>query len=1016
MNLRLEEAAPCLVDWLERRVVESATGAAEENLSVEPSGRFWLGCLASEEAVIELGLGDRGERLDPCAAGIRVRVLDAPPWTFAVRASARAWIKREDGVWRKSPEASVELQIEVPGEGEFDFGRDEFAVSLGGVTGADGLAAEVRVEARRDEDARHELTVLLVNASPKDSAEFKDTKLYECRLLLEGLDTEPFLLESLPDSFRYDRRVPAYGVNCGVRSDHPGTFEITDVITVDRRRPAYWHGDGDPPDLRFAVLANNPLPSLHELATSLRTWGERVWGDTALDQRATDDLWTTAMRAEAESAAGEFRAELERVNKGLDLLRSDDRLLRAFRLMNEAIEHSANGRYDGWRPFQVGFLLANLASVAHPEQEAEIADIVWFATGGGKTETYLGLLILAAFLDRMTGKLSGVTAWSRFPLRMLSLQQTQRFANAMAGAEIVRRRERIPGDPFSTGFLVGQGGTPNRLRPDPRHGEPDPDDDSMPGHYQVLLECPFCRDPEIQMAFDRLHWTLEHQCTNEACPWPEAGLPFYVVDEEIYRFLPTVIVGTLDKVATISMQAAMRGLVGAPLGRCRGARHGYTYASRSATPRGCLVPGCRQEVDNLDLPPERFGPSFRLQDELHLLKDSLGAVDAHYEALLDHLQSEICGTKAKILASSATLTGYEKQVKVLYQRAGRVFPQPGPSQVEGFWSRDTRTMARRFVAVAPRGVTLEYAVDRTATVLQNAIRELMSDPARVCGHLGIDPVLAPELVSLYGVDVVYGNTLRDLDAVLRSLETQVPVEGTLGTASLTGRTDFDEVRATLGRLERPEEDFQERLHVVAASSMMSHGVDIDRLNVMVMLGLPLTTAEFIQATARIGRRWPGLVFVMHKVARERDAAMYRSFEKFVTQGDRFVEPVPITRRSRRVLERTIPGFELARILAIHEPRASHPLTMIRSLREGFEELGIEEAAETTAAIEALGFEDDMDEGLRDDLREWFAAFFRRLHDPPRDARFPSELSPFGGPMRSLRDVEEQAPIIGLVDR
>src|SRR5690606_10469049 len=123
--------------------------------------------------------------------------------------------------------------------------------------------------------------------------------------------------------------------------------------------------------------------------------------------------------------------------------------------------------------------------IVSPSSENEVADIVWFATGGGKTETYLGLLVTAALYDRLTGKLGGMTAWSRFPLRMLSLQQTQRFANAMAGAEVVRRRDNIPGDTFSVGFLVGQGATPNRLKVDPKEWEPDPADEEMPAKFQV---------------------------------------------------------------------------------------------------------------------------------------------------------------------------------------------------------------------------------------------------------------------------------------------------------------------------------------------------------------------------------------------------------------------------------------------------------------------------------------------------------------------------------------------------
>lgn len=1013
--MNLEEAGALFIEWLEARVLSSACGADVAELDVEPSGRFWLGRLASQEAVIELGLGDRGERLDPCAMGMRLRPKAGPPWRLSVEVSARAWLNAKNEPWRKSGLARQVIDVEVSDLGEFRFGRASIEDAFSRACSKQGLSAELLVEVTGDASNR-EIAISLVNVSPKKHPEFKDTNIYECELRVRGLGTEPYLLEALPDSFRYDRRVPAYGINGGVVEEQPGVFRTAEIGSVQRGRPEYWETGSIPPDLRFDSLAKAPLPSLRELIDAMARWGDEVWSAESLDTRATGDLWTDAMRAQAEAAAGEFRLELDRLREGLAILESDHVLLRSFRLMNDAIGISAKGRYERWRPFQMGFLLANIASIANPERESETADIVWFATGGGKTETYLGLIVMAAIHDRLTGKSSGVTAWSRFPLRMLSLQQTQRFANAMAGAEIVRQREGIDGDPFSCGFLVGQGGTPNRLRPDPPYGQPDPDDPDMPGRYQVLLECPFCSSETLSMALDRRHWSLEHRCNNDECPWPEPGLPFYIVDDEIYRFLPTVVVGTLDKVASVALQTAMRGLFGAPKARCKGAKHGYTYAPRSKAPTGCLVPGCRFDIEPFEQAVDRFGPSFRLQDELHLLKDSLGAVDAHYESLLDHLQCAAGGSRPKVLASSATLTGYDKQVEVLYRRAARVFPRPGPSVREGFWSRETDRPARRFVAVAPRGATLEYAVDRTTTILQTAIREVVTDPVGICQKIGIDPKFAADLVSLYGVDVIYGNTLRDLEAVTRSLETQVPVDGSLRTASLTGRTEFEEVRRILERLEKPEPEFDDRIHVVSASAMMSHGVDIDRLNLMVMLGLPLTTAEFIQSTARVGRRWPGLVFVMHKIGRERDAAMYRSFEKFVTQGDRFVEPVPITRRSRRVLERTIAGFELARILAIHEFSSPAALTTVKRLREYFQNHGIGAEDEIDAVVDALGLTGELDEYMRDDLRFWFEGFFRNLNDPAGTFTFPSDLAPLGGPMISLRDVEEQAPILGLVDR
>ncbi|BAZ92555.1 helicase [Thiohalobacter thiocyanaticus] len=1016
--MEIYEAAERFIGWMERRVVTAARGDNFQELDVEPSGKFWLGRLASEEYVELNKLGERGERLAPCAIGIRLRPMGQGHLRFSVKVSFSVWLKEDDGRWRKHGPVNETISVSLPLDDETrekTFGRDILAQAATRATGEAGYMPEIRTEVVSLPGAPDELVVSLVNATPKEVAALSDVNLFECWIEIDGIETTPYALEALPDSFRYNRDIPAYGINCGIETRSPGVFRTTDVVSAEKSRPQYWSAPTDQPDFSFETLSTNPLIPARALLEALSAWGEASWSAESLDERQHVHEWTSEMRSQADGEANQFKHELDRLREGIELLETDATLERAFRLANRSIKYSSSGKYEGWRPFQLAFLLSNLSSIVDSKQEPETADIVWFATGGGKTETYLGLIVTAALYDRLTGKLSGVTAWSRFPLRMLSLQQTQRFADAIAGAELVRREENIPGDPFSVGFLVGQGATPNRVRPDPPASDPvDPDDPNMPARYQVLSKCPFCHQDSIQMGFNRRSWKLDHRCTNDTCAWGHNALPFYVVDEEIYRFLPTVIVGTLDKAASISMQAAMRGLVGAPAGKCSIQGHGYTYAPRSSRPKGCLVPGCRAESEALDQAPERFGPTFRLQDELHLLRDSLGAVDSHYEALYDDLQQSICGRKPKILASSATLTGYEKQVDVLYRRKARVFPLPGPSTDEGFWTSASNKLMRRYVSLAPRGVTLEYAVDRTLTELQLAIREFIDNPGPICDEIGIERRFVDQLILIYGTDVVYGNNLRDLDAVMRSLETQVRVgeDKTVKTASLTSKLPFDEVRKTLSRLEQPETDFEDRLHVITASSMMSHGVDIERLNKMVMLGLPLGTAEFIQATARVGRTWPGLVIVIPKMARERDAGVYRSFGKFVEQGDRFVEPIPITRRSKRVLERTVSGLELARILAIHEPEANGSLTTVAKLRE-FEAKGdITREHELSSLVRMLQLSEALDLPLKNELEAWIDDFFHNLRDPGGTFRYPSDLSPTGDPMLSLRDVEEQVPVYG----
>lgn len=1005
----LMAAGERVVGWLRRQVIEAARGDHLHDLTVEPSNSFWLGRIAPEGDVAADGTGHL-ERLNPCSIGIRVRPATDGPWRFEARVRARAWLRDASKVWRKTGLLDSVVPLEIPaGPSAGSQGEEQLSSDLAAVVGVQGLVARVDHTLVAGADGKPELTIRLVNCTGSVSKDLRDTNLYEVQLDLRDLAIEPFVLAALPDSFRYDRRVWAYGSNCGVALSEDGTVTSCDFIAVPRARSDHL-GSPAGSALTFRGLSTDPLPLLRGLVEEYRSWGAREWSDAALRARSSRHHWTAAMEAEAADAAEEHRGELRRLEQGIEALAVDDRLLLAFKLMNEAMAHASRGRYSGWRPFQVAFILAVLPDLRSRERLAEVVDTLWFPTGGGKTETYLGVLVVAILLDRLRGKETGITAWSRFPLRMLSLQQTQRFADALAGAELARRSAKLGGAPISLGFFVGEGATPNRIKVDAQEGDPaNPDDEGMPERYRILLRCPFCHGETIHMAFERKPWRLEHRCSGTKCPWGTEGLPFYVVDDEIYRFLPTVVVGTLDKAASIGFQASMRGFLGAPWGTCSEG-HGFVYAPRSDRPSGCLSPGCRGS--RVDIPRSTdLAPTLRLQDELHLLRDTLGAVDSHYEALLDQLQLEIAGYVPKVLASSATLSGQEAQIAALYRRPGRVFPLPGPSTDESFWTKPSAVLEREYVALAPRGVTLEYAADRLVTELQKAIRRFQSDKERVCAEVGVDVDLADQILSLYGTNVVYGSTLRDIEAVSRSLETQVPVDP-LVTAALTGRVPFEEVRRTLHRLEHPEDEFGGRIHVVAASAMMSHGVDVDRLNAMVMLGLPLTTAEFIQTTARIGRRWPGLVFMLMKIGRERDAGIFRSFPSFVRHGDRFVEPIPITSRSRRVLAVTLAGMVMARILHVHEPTSGVALSTPAKLRAWATSVGWSMETEVRAIARALRLDDALDGGLLADVEQWVERFFRRLEQPPTDARFVNDLCPEGRrPMMSLRDVDQQIPVI-----
>lgn len=1013
--------AGAFVGWMLDSVVAEARGDQHTSLPVAPRGRFWLGRLAPETVVQDSRLGERSERLEPCEVGVRLRLSRFDGRTVNCSARLVVWHERGGGgvttpAWRKSKPIRVRADLETPRSvgPVTTAGRAAFARALSAV-GADGIVCEFHAEVEAGKEGL-ELVVTLVNCSSSEIPGY-DTNVYEASLIVDARETVPFALDTLPDSFRYDRRVAAYGVNCGVERLDDGSFRTTDRAVYDQPRPQYWDDDiGSCPDMSFATLARDPIPVVEDLVDACEGWGVRYWGPEVLDQRSVTEGWDGAMREEANSEASKFFEELKRLREGLTLLKTDDDLRRSFCLANRSFAESPLILHTEWRPFQIGFVLANVVSIVdgNAEGDRRVVDTLWFATGGGKTETYLLYVVTAAFYDRLRGKREGITSWGRFPLRMLALQQTQRFADVLASAELVRRSERIEGHRFSLGFLVGSSSTPNKIVS--RHNlfstEPNPADPDMPARYRVLLHCPFCGNQDLRMRFSQKWWTLDHVCENIACPWGKGALPFRIVDNEIYRSLPTVVVGTLDKAASISMQAAMRCFYGAPSGRCPEPGHGFTYAPRSGSPGGCLFPGCSETAAPLALTSDLYAPTVRMQDELHLLRDSLGAVDSHYEALLDSLQAYY-GSVPKIIASSATLTGHEEQVGALYRREGRVFPLLGPEVGRSFWSRDTPALARRFAGLAPRGVTLEYATDQLTESLQRATRRAVEEPGKVAAQIGVDIAAIPQLVLNYGVDVVYGSTLKDVEAAARSFDTQIQLEERVNSATLTGRTPLDEVRTTLERLVDPEPGFYDRLHLIAASSMLSHGVDIDRLNVMVMLGLPLATAEFIQTTSRVGRIHPGLVIVLHKIGRERDAAVYRTFPSFVAHADRLIDPVPITAKSRRVLELTFAGLVHARLLGIHEPAAVaaglKQLTKPGLVRRAFNTLPVLERDELKALIDMLGFTAPLDENLRHDLTKYLREFYRALNDPANPANWVRELFPTPL-MRSLRDVEEQAPV------
>lgn len=557
----------------------------------------------------------------------------------AARGSAKTKGKQLARVFAKVPVEDIRFKVRLDGKGYGKYGKADFRDALqrsldqvknkfetyrpaksGGKNPTDQDTADatawrlweknnstdsvvpdwdVRVDAevRGTDDGAAEVLLTIVNqtASPEEqplhgarASHFPkwalDPKIYEVRLSCQpSVGTIPYDLEQVPDSYRYDRSVPVLGINSAAAQEGD-RFDtgFAAIARTDRVYPRVHAPDGTVFDVSFAKLKNDPLPELDKLMSWFERWTDENWSDEALDCMAGQAGWIPETRGQAGEDAKAACEEVGWVKKGLDLLHADPEMLQAFKLMNETAELSSYGKgYSVWRPFQLAYVLGCLPGLKHKSSDAPV-DILWFNTGGGKTEAYLGLNVVAMFYGRLTGRTGGTQTWARFPLRLLSLQQTQRMAESVVSAEVVRRKHKDVaklkgGEPFSIGYYVGERNTPNVIElPDARFYEGwDPFDPATVETCRVLEVCPACKTGARPMLrFDKDSHTLEHLCPNPHCDFSSERLPVYVVDDDIYRRAPTVVVGTVDKLAAVSQNRNFRILLGGALSRCP--KHGYS--------------------------------------------------------------------------------------------------------------------------------------------------------------------------------------------------------------------------------------------------------------------------------------------------------------------------------------------------------------------------------------------------------------------------------------------------------
>ncbi|SFR17308.1 Helicase conserved C-terminal domain-containing protein [Desulfoscipio geothermicus DSM 3669] len=723
-----------------------------------------------------------------------------------------------------------------------------------------------------------------------------------------------------------------------------------------------------------------------------------------------------------------FQKEKNRFEAGIDIIQKVPLVKRAFCLMNEAfyeVDKLRETPHESWRMFQIVFIvsiLPDLVGREYPDLDnngTDTVDVLWFPTGGGKTESYLGIAIFQAFFDRLRGKKGGVSSWIRFPLRLLSLQQFQRIVEIYAQAEKIRRKHEDLAqqgmEPFSVGYFAGGQNTPNKITEKMR--KLNIEYENFFDRYKMVEKCPFCNQKSIEIFFDENKMQLEHRCNNESCS--EKTLPLYIVDQEIFRYLPTMLVGTVDKIASIGMQRRFTHLLGNVNERC--SYHGYMSCGECTEDARCDLP--KEAVNLYDA-----APALVIQDELHLLKESFGTFASHYEGFVQMLQNKTSGGKNfKIIAATATIEKYENHIQQLYNKKPRRFPVAGYELGSSFYAREKDYLGRLFVGVMPHNKTHLAATQELIKTFHMVIQDIRKDPD-IINKIGLETIKTKEELELFLLDyetsLLYVNSKDAGSSISRMIESS-QINGYLTEngympiqpVELNGDSTFAKIRSTLDVLENPPAERDKQIDAVIATSLISHGVDVERLNFMIFHGMPAHVAEYIQSSSRVGRTHVGICFMCFSPGRERDIGYFNYFSKFNEFSNRLVEPVPINRWSKFSVQKTLPGLFMGLVLQYYQPRIRHKIArnlwFSDGLREALSKGYIPKEEVFDFLKEAYGIKQD-DPGTKHfikEIRKGLELIYLHFINPKNEKTTEQLKEIFGYmPMTSLRDIDEQIPI------
>ena len=585
------------------------------------------------------------------------------------------------------------------------------------------------------------------------------------------------------------------------------------------------------------------------------------------------------------------RDAIRRMKVSIDLISSDIKVLESFKLANEAIEKQyfwQHGKHLNWRPFQLAFILLTIESVLKGDSnERNVMDLLWFPTGGGKTEAYLFLIAALLFYRRLeNGSLDsedGVAIITRYTLRALTTDQFSRTSRLICACELIRQKKLVQlaanqdSSPFSIGLWIGVKATPNKLwngeEPAIKRGRLNP-------KVNQLSECPCCKgtlkwdfiDNKDEKAPIRCH------CKNEDC---ELGsklrdLPIHTVDEQIYKVSPSVLIGTVDKFITITQK-----------------------------------PETTKSLFNLD---SGKPPDLIIQDELHLISGPLGSITGIFETTIDVRctleRPDGSLIVPKIIGSTATIQQANEQIKSLYNRSAFTFPIPVTEASDTFFSEiNASSPGRIYLGLSTAG--------RTATYMSSVAGGSLMQSRKDQIIMGLGDKERDPFTTL----AVYFNSLRELGGARTHLQEdaqkardvfarmygETPMQ-LKELTELTSNVSQEELRQNLDNLKRSENQ-DGHIDVLLASSMISVGIDIPRLGLMMVQGQPKTMSEYIQATSRVGRgSIPGVILTIYNSYKVRDRNFFESFKTWHSSFYKHVESTSVTPFSARSRDKVLPSL------------------------------------------------------------------------------------------------------------